>query len=388
MGSTCARARQRSSRRFRGVDARGADDASVGGVVNRWPGRTPGSDDRLTGQANRARLPGWLGTRLLHRWLRLGSRLRECGDLGGAIGRCCTAGAAHRGRPLLKVGRQPELGRIDGPQGLIEGRPARNDPSESVRLLPVVGHGATTLRAQHRPQEVSTPRHDWYDSGNCHSGRDGVKRPRLQTLRRRSLRAGPTRSDHIMAIPGEPPESRAPLRAETTFPSTPGPVSAPAARGAPDRTSGTAGILLPASAGPQGPRSGTAAAGHRSRGRARLAQAVKTAATAAGNLAPATPAGCTAPSGQPSGSLAEGGAYAPPVGPRRHGARLPGPDPAAAGAVAGSRGGEVDFGAASRCPLLHDADSRPVEGVAPEVLEVIAVAVEIALQQRHAQQAA
>jgi hypothetical protein len=191
----------------------------------------------------------------------------------------------------------------------------------------------------------------------------------------RSLRAGPTRSDQIMAIPGEPPESRAPLRAETTLPSTPRPVSAPAARGAPDRTSGTAGILLPASARPQGPRSGTAAEGHRSRGRARFAEAVRTAATAAGNLAPATPAGCTAPSGQPSG-------------PRRHGARLPGPDPAAAGAVAGSRGGEVDFAAASRCPLLHDADSRPVEGVAPEVLEVIAVAVEIALQQRHAQQAA
>ena len=312
----------------------------------------------LTGQANRARLPGWLGTRLLHRWLRLGSRLRECGDLGRAVGRCRSAGAAHRGRPLLKVVRQSELGGVDGPQGLMKGRPARKDPPESVRLVPVVGHRATALRTQHGPQVVSAAGHSWYDIVNCHPGRDGVKRPRPQTLRRRSLRAGPTRSDQIMAIPGEPPESRAPLRAETTLPSTPRPVSALAARGAPDR------------------------------GRARFAEAVRTAATAAGNLAPATPAGCTALSGQPSGSWAEGGAYAPPVGPRRDGARLPGPDPAAAGAVAGSRGGEVDFAAASRCPLLHDADSRPVEGVAPEVLEVIAVAVEIALQQRHAQQAA
>jgi hypothetical protein len=83
------------------------------------------------------------------------------------------------------------------------------------------------------------------------------------------------------------------------------------------------------------------------------------------------------------GDWAEGGAHAPPVGPRRHGARLPGPDTA----VAGSRGGEVDFAAASRCPLQNDADSRPVEDLPPEVLDVIAVAAEIALQQRHGRHA-
>jgi len=46
-------------------------------------------------------------------------------------------------------------------------------------------------------------------------------------------------------------------------------------------------------------------------------------------------------------------------------------------------GGELDFAGASRCPLAREADSKPVEGIPPEVLEVIAVAAEIALQQRH-----
>jgi hypothetical protein len=48
-----------------------------------------------------------------------------------------------------------------------------------------------------------------------------------------------------------------------------------------------------------------------------------------------------------------------------------------------SRGQELDFAGASRCPPAHEADSKPVEGLPPEVLDVIAVAAEIALQQRH-----
>jgi hypothetical protein len=118
-------------------------------------------------------------------------------------------------------------------------------------------------------------------------------------------------------------------------------------------------------------------------------EAVNTVAAAAGeDRDPATPAGGAAPSGQPSGFSAEGGAHAPPIDPQRHGAPLPGPDPAAAGTVAGSGGGKVDFAAASRCPLVHEADSKPVEGLPAEVLDVIAVAAEIALQQRHARHAA
>jgi hypothetical protein len=113
-----------------------------------------------------------------------------------------------------------------------------------------------------------------------------------------------------------------------------------------------------------------------------------TATTAGRHSAPATAAGLTAPSGQPSGVSAEGGAQAPPSGPQRHVAPRPAPDLAAAGPGVGSGGGELDFAGASRCPPAHEADSKPVEGLPPEVLEVIAIAAEIALQHRHVRRAA
>lgn len=113
------------------------------------------------------------------------------------------------------------------------------------------------------------------------------------------------------------------------------------------------------------------------------------AATAAGRYsANATPAALTAPSEQPSGVSAEGGAQASPGDPRRHVAPLPAPNLAAAGSGVGSGGGELDFDGASRCPPAHEADSKPVDGLPPEVLEMIAVAAEIALQHRHVRHAA
>jgi hypothetical protein len=96
----------------------------------------------------------------------------------------------------------------------------------------------------------------------------------------------------------------------------------------------------------------------------------------------------TAPSSQRPGVSGEGGAQAPPSGPQRHLAPLPAPDLAAAVPGVGSGGGELDFADASRFPPTHEANSKPVEGLPPEVLEVIAVAAEIALQQRRGRHAA
>ncbi len=64
------------------------------------------------------------------------------------------------------------------------------------------------------------------------------------------------------------------------------------------------------------------------------------------------------------------------------------PELAAAGSGVGSGGGELDFAGASRCPSANEANGKPVDGLPPEVLDVIAVAAEIALQQRHPRQAA
>ena len=115
----------------------------------------------------------------------------------------------------------------------------------------------------------------------------------------------------------------------------------------------------------------------------------KAAATALGRYrAPATPADMTAPSWQRPGVSGEGGAQAPPSGPQRHVAPLPAPNLAAAVPRVRSGGGELDFTDASRFPPTHEADSKPVDGLPPEVLEVIAVAAEIALQHCHVRHAA
>lgn len=116
---------------------------------------------------------------------------------------------------------------------------------------------------------------------------------------------------------------------------------------------------------------------------------MKGAATAVGRYrAPAAPASLTAPSGQYSGIYAEGDAQAPPSGPQARAAPLSATELAAARPRVGSGGGELDFARASRCPSANEANGKPVGGLPPEVLDVIAVAAEIALRQRHPRQAA
>ena len=131
------------------------------------------------------------------------------------------------------------------------------------------------------------------------------------------------------------------------------------------------------------------AAGHRPRGRACAAEAV----TAAGCCCGTVQRQCH-PS-RPDGALRRPPASPPREAPKRHPATpgatwhgFPAPNLAAAGSGVGSGGGELDFDGASRCPPAHEADSKPVDGLPPEVLEVIAVAAEIALQHRHVRHAA
>jgi hypothetical protein len=49
---------------------------------------------------------------------------------------------------------------------------------------------------------------------------------------------------------------------------------------------------------------------------------------------------------------------------------------------------ELDFPARSRCPRPHAIDGAPPEALPPELLDVIAVAVEIAIQRHRAGNAA
>jgi hypothetical protein len=95
-------------------------------------------------------------------------------------------------------------------------------------------------------------------------------------------------------------------------------------------------------------------------------------------------------SGSGSGSEAEGGVPSPPRRPQRRvaasesedGGALPASRPAAVNAA------ELDFPAGPRCPPPHAIDGAPPEAIPPEVLDVIAVAIEIAIQRHRAGNAA
>jgi len=91
-----------------------------------------------------------------------------------------------------------------------------------------------------------------------------------------------------------------------------------------------------------------------------------------------------------SGSEAEGGVPAPLRRPQRRvaaseaedGGALPASRPAAVNSA------ELDFPAGSRCPPPHAIDGAPPEALPPELLDVIAVAIEIAIQSHCAGNAA